>query len=75
MADDQVRGLPDHRALTDNPGAGLAVVAAAQFIVVLNASAANVALPTIKGDLGYSQRNLSWQHNTCTLSARCQSNS
>jgi EmrB/QacA subfamily drug resistance transporter len=45
----------------------LAVVAAAQFMVVLDATIVNVTLPTIKVDLGFSEQNLSWILNAYTL--------
>src|SRR5437879_3827374 len=45
----------------------LTVVAIAQFMVILDASVVNVALPTIKGDLGFSEQNLSWILNAYTL--------
>ena len=45
----------------------LTVVAVAQFMVILDASVVNVALPTIKGDLGFSEQNLSWILNAYTL--------
>src|SRR3954454_22172222 len=38
----------------------LAVIVAAQFMVVLDVAIVNVALPTIKSDLGFSQENLQW---------------
>jgi EmrB/QacA subfamily drug resistance transporter len=38
----------------------LAVIVAAQFMVVLDVAIVNVALPTIKTDLGFSQDNLQW---------------
>ena len=41
-----------------NPDAVLAVVAVAQFMVILDASIVNVALPTIKRVLGFSEQNL-----------------
>jgi EmrB/QacA subfamily drug resistance transporter len=50
-----------------NPNAVLAVVAVAQFMVILDASIVNVALPTIKRDLGFSEQNLSWILNAYTL--------
>ena len=50
-----------------NPTAVLTVVAVAQFMVILDASVVNVALPTIKGDLGFSEQNLSWILNAYTL--------
>jgi EmrB/QacA subfamily drug resistance transporter len=45
----------------------LAVVAVAQFMVILDASVVNVALPTIKRDLGFSEQSLSWVLNAYTL--------
>jgi EmrB/QacA subfamily drug resistance transporter len=38
----------------------LAVILAAQFMVVLDVAIVNVALPTIKTDLHFSQENLQW---------------
>src|SRR5919206_166167 len=38
----------------------LAVIVAAQFMVVLDVAIVNVALPTIKTDLDFSQENLQW---------------
>jgi len=49
------------------PNAVLAVVAVAQFMVILDASVVNVALPSIKVDLGFSEQNLSWILNAYTL--------
>jgi EmrB/QacA subfamily drug resistance transporter len=48
------------------PGAGrrrwltLAVIVAAQFMVVLDVAIVNVALPAIKNDLNFSQESLQW---------------
>ena len=55
---------------TDSPrakGLALALLAAAQFVVVLDASIVNVALPSIGSDLQFSQDNLSWVVNAYTL--------
>src|SRR5499427_9135582 len=38
----------------------LAVIVAAQFMVVLDVAIVNVALPSIKDDLGFSQESLQW---------------
>ena len=38
----------------------LAVIVAAQFMVVLDVAIVNVALPTIKTDLHFSQESLQW---------------
>src|SRR3954453_3290278 len=45
----------------------LVLIAVAQFIVVLDATIVNVALPTIKGDVGFSEQSLSWVLNAYTL--------
>jgi EmrB/QacA subfamily drug resistance transporter len=45
----------------------LALLATAQFVVVLDASIVNVALPSIGKDLNFSQDNLSWVVNAYTL--------
>src|SRR5215211_45347 len=45
----------------------LILLCAAQFMVVLDASIVNVALPSIQADLGFSQENLQWVVNAYTL--------
>src|SRR4051794_37863902 len=50
-----------------NKWVALALLAAAQFVVVLDASIVNVALPSIGTDLGFSQDNLSWVVNAYVL--------
>jgi EmrB/QacA subfamily drug resistance transporter len=45
----------------------LALVAVAQFMVVLDATVVNVALPTIQTSLGFSEQSLSWVLNAYTL--------
>jgi EmrB/QacA subfamily drug resistance transporter len=45
----------------------LAVVAVAQFMVILDASIVNVALPTVKRELGFTERDLSWILDAYTL--------
>lgn len=47
--------------------AALVVLAAAQFMVVLDASIVNVALPSIQADLGFSDSSLPWVVNAYTL--------
>lgn len=42
---------------------GLAVIAAAQFMVIMDTSIIGVALPRMQEDLGFSQENLSWVFN------------
>jgi EmrB/QacA subfamily drug resistance transporter len=57
-----------HRPLSNvNPDAVLALIAVAQFMVVLDATIVNVALPTIKVDVGFSEQSLSWVLNAYTL--------
>jgi MFS family permease len=50
-----------------NRNAVLAVVAVARFMVILDSTVVNVALPTIRRDLGFSEQNLSWVLNAYTL--------
>src|SRR5438034_6220240 len=50
-----------------DPNAVLALVAVAQFMVILDATVVNVALPTIKRDVGFSELSLSWVLNSYTL--------
>ena len=45
----------------------LALLATAQFVVVLDASIVNVALPSIGRDLDFAQNDLSWVVNAYTL--------
>ena len=45
----------------------LALLAVAQFVVVLDASIVNVALPSIGADLDFSQENLAWVVNAYVL--------
>ena len=49
--------------IADRPrrkGLALAVIVAAQFMVVLDIAIVNVALPAIKDDLNFAQANLQW---------------
>ena len=50
-----------------NKWLALALLAAAQFVVILDASIVNVALPSIGEDLNFSQENLSWVVNAYVL--------
>jgi EmrB/QacA subfamily drug resistance transporter len=50
-----------------NPWAVLAVVCFAQFMVVLDATIVNIALPSIQTDLGLSNTDLQWIVNSYTL--------
>src|SRR6478752_4393005 len=64
-----VAGTPGQavRQLEASANAVLAVVAVAQFMVVLDASVVNVALPSIQRDVGFSEQSLSWVLNAYTL--------
>src|SRR5450755_1074712 len=48
-------------------GIALAVISAAQLMVVLDATIVNIALPYVQRDLGFSQSSLSWVVNAYTL--------
>jgi EmrB/QacA subfamily drug resistance transporter len=50
-----------------NKWLALALLAAAQFVVILDASIVNVALPSIGADLQFSQDDLSWVVNAYVL--------
>ena len=52
---------PDRRWLV------LVLVCIAQFMVVLDATVVNVALPSIQADLGFSVSSLQWVVNAYTL--------
>jgi len=57
---------------TDDPAIGrrwlaLAVLAVAQFMVFLDETVVNVALPSIRGELGFSQAALAWVVNAYML--------
>src|SRR5438034_7461213 len=55
------------RASRVSANAVLALIAVAQFMVILDATIVNVALPTIKVDVGFSEQSLSWVLNAYTL--------
>jgi EmrB/QacA subfamily drug resistance transporter len=50
-----------------NPWLALIVVCMGQFMVVLDATVVNVALPSIQSDLGFSDSSLQWVVNAYTL--------
>jgi EmrB/QacA subfamily drug resistance transporter len=54
---------PGHRHL----GIALAIISAAQLMVVLDGTIVNIALPHIQKDLGFSQADLAWVVNAYTL--------
>ena len=55
------------RAHATNPWLVLVLICFAQFMVVLDATVVNVALPSIQADLGLSDANLQWVVNAYTL--------
>src|SRR4051812_4890193 len=55
------------RQVRVSANAVLAIVAVVQFMVVLDASVVNVALPSIQRDVGFSEQSLSWVLNAYTL--------
>ena len=59
--------MPDLSKTDFNPWHALALLCAAQFMVVLDASIVNVALPSIGESLSFSQENLSWVINAYVL--------
>jgi EmrB/QacA subfamily drug resistance transporter len=52
--------LLDTKSRTASRWGALALIVTAQFMVVLDVAIVNVALPSIKADLGFSQANLQW---------------
>ena len=59
--------MTDEREYMDKRWLALALLCMAQFVVVLDASIVNVALPTIGQDLSFDQDNLSWVVNAYVL--------
>jgi len=59
--------MTDEREYREKRWAALALLCMAQFVVVLDASIVNVALPTIGSDLNFDQDNLSWVINAYIL--------
>ncbi len=59
--------MTDEREYMDKRWVALALLCMAQFMVVLDASIVNVALPTIGRDLQVDQDNLSWVVNAYVL--------
>ena len=60
----QARGVPD---ASRRRWSALALIVTAQFMVVLDVAIVNVALPSIKADLGFSQAGLQWVITAYTL--------
>jgi EmrB/QacA subfamily drug resistance transporter len=62
-----VRTTRESRAAGTHTGLILALVGAAQFMVVLDVSIVNVALPSMRNDLGFSIGGLQWVVNAYTI--------
>ena len=62
-----VHAMNDSQASTNSRWLALAVLALAQFMVVLDVTIVNVALPAIQADLGFSADGLQWVVNAYTL--------
>jgi EmrB/QacA subfamily drug resistance transporter len=58
---------PDAAPGETNPWLVLVLICSAQFMVILDATIVNVALPSIQKDIGLSEANLQWIVNAYTL--------
>jgi EmrB/QacA subfamily drug resistance transporter len=58
---------PQAKARPSRPGIALAVIAACQLMVVLDATIVNIALPHIQTALGFSTNDLTWVINAYAL--------
>ena len=63
----KVEGVTDTRSAYERRWQALALLAATQFVVVLDAAIVNVALPSIGTALDFSQQNLQWVVNAYVL--------
>lgn len=59
--------MTDARTAHERRWQALALLALTQFVVILDAAIVNVALPTIKTSLDFSQENLAWVVNAYVL--------
>src|ERR687890_1236192 len=57
----------DERELSRARWAAVVIACVAQFMVILDVSVVNVALPSIRSDLGFSATGLQWVVNAYTL--------
>lgn len=55
--------MSDTTSLANRRWLGLGVIAAAQFMVIMDTSIIGVALPRMQAELGFTQENLSWVFN------------
>jgi EmrB/QacA subfamily drug resistance transporter len=58
---------PEHHTMEGNRWVTLVLVCSAQFMVILDATIVNVALPTIQRELHFSETDLQWVINGYTL--------
>src|SRR3954454_6387805 len=63
----RARYFPAMADREDNRWVTLVLVCLAQFMVILDATIVNIALPTIQKDLEFSQADLQWVINSYTL--------
>ena len=63
----RLRYFPAMAEREDNRWVTLVLVCLAQFMVILDATIVNIALPTIQQDLEFSQADLQWVVNSYTL--------
>lgn len=59
--------LAPARPIAARPGVALALILTCQLMLMLDATVMNVALPRIRGDLGFTPAGLSWVMNAYTL--------
>jgi MFS family permease len=59
--------MTDPREYSERRWLALALLCIAQFVVVLDASIVNVALPSIGEGLGFSEENLPWVVNAYVI--------
>jgi MFS family permease len=59
--------MPRFSTRDASPWLVLVIVCFAQFMVVLDATISNVALPSVQADLGFSEADLQWVVNGYTL--------
>src|ERR1700722_8365334 len=69
MTDDSTTSEPGAPAVDPRRWRALGVIALVQFILVLDITVVNVALPHIQHDLGFSRAGLAWGVDGYTLTA------
>src|ERR1700722_15957084 len=69
MTDDSTTSEPGAQVVDPRRWRALGVIALVQFILVLDITVVNVALPHIQHDLGFSRAGLAWVVDGYTLTA------